>query len=95
MFSPYDKVPEDPACGSAAGPLVAHLVLHGLLASGTEIVLSRGEVVGRPSTLHAVAHTDQDAIRSIRVGGGVCLVGEGRLNLPATSGAPPGAYPEA
>ncbi|HSA50818.1 MAG TPA: PhzF family phenazine biosynthesis protein, partial [Yinghuangia sp.] len=79
MFSPYDKVPEDPACGSAAGPLAAHLVLHGLLASGTEITLSQGEAVGRPSTLHAVAHTDRDTIRSIRVGGGVCLIGGGHL----------------
>lgn len=81
MFSPYDRVPEDPACGSAAGPLAAHLVRHGLLASGAEITLSQGEAVGRPSTLHAVAHTARDAIRSIRVGGGVCLIGEGRLDL--------------
>jgi trans-2,3-dihydro-3-hydroxyanthranilate isomerase len=83
MFSPFDKVPEDPACGSAAGPLAAHLVRHGLLASGTEILLSQGEAVGRPSTLYAMAHADQDSIHSIRVGGGVCLVGNGQLTLPA------------
>ncbi|NUU20900.1 MAG: PhzF family phenazine biosynthesis protein [Streptomycetaceae bacterium] len=82
MFSPYDKVPEDPACGSAAGPLAAHLVRHGLLASGTEITLSQGEAVGRPSLLYATAHADADGIRSLRVGGGVCLIGHGRLNLP-------------
>lgn len=81
MFSPYDKVPEDPACGSAAGPLAAHLVRHGLLASGTEIILSQGDAVGRPSTLYATAHVDADGIRSIRVGGGVCLIGNGQLNL--------------
>lgn len=82
MFSPYDKVPEDPACGSAAGPLAAHLVRHGIIESGAEITLSQGEAVGRPSTLYAVAHADGDAIRSIRVGGGVCLIGGGKLDLP-------------
>ncbi|MEU2870606.1 PhzF family phenazine biosynthesis protein [Streptomyces olivoreticuli] len=40
MFSPYDRVPEDPACGSAAGPLAAHLVRHQLAPSGVEITLS-------------------------------------------------------
>ncbi|MFI6281609.1 PhzF family phenazine biosynthesis protein [Streptomyces sp. NPDC050988] len=84
MFSPYDRVPEDPACGSAAGPLAAHLVRHQLLTSGTEIVLSQGEAVNRPSTLRAVAQADQDEIGSIRVGGGVCLIGSGRLRLATT-----------
>lgn len=82
MFSPFDKVPEDPACGSAAGPLAAHLVRHGLLASGTEITLSQGEAVGRPSTLYATAHADRDTIHSISVGGGVWLIGNGQLTLP-------------
>ncbi|MGW1159286.1 PhzF family phenazine biosynthesis protein [Streptomyces sp. NPDC002519] len=82
MFSPYDRVPEDPACGSAAGPLAAHLVRHGRLASGTRITLSQGEAVGRPSTLYAEAAVESDRITSIRVGGGVCLVGSGQLRLP-------------
>jgi trans-2,3-dihydro-3-hydroxyanthranilate isomerase len=82
MFSPFDKVPEDPACGSAAGPLAAHLVRHGLLPSGTEITLSQGEAVGRPSTLYATAHADAEGIHSIHVGGGVCLIGNGQLTLP-------------
>ncbi|WP_436777587.1 PhzF family phenazine biosynthesis protein [Yinghuangia sp. YIM S09857] len=82
MFSPFDKVPEDPACGSAAGPLAAHLVRHGLLVSGTRITLSQGEAVGRPSTLYATARADRDKIRSIGVGGGVCLIGNGQLTLP-------------
>ncbi|WP_237498125.1 PhzF family phenazine biosynthesis protein [Streptomyces sp. SID8373] len=47
MFSPHDRVPEDPACGSAAGPIAAHLVRHGRLASGAQITLSQGEAVSR------------------------------------------------
>ncbi|WP_435059292.1 PhzF family phenazine biosynthesis protein [Streptomyces sp. bgisy060] len=77
MFSPCDRVPEDPACGSAAGPLAAHLVRHGRLASGAQITLSQGEAVGRPSTLHAEAAVEADQITSIRVGGGVGLIGSG------------------
>ncbi|MFJ9893463.1 PhzF family phenazine biosynthesis protein [Streptomyces sp. NPDC091280] len=75
-------MPEDPACSSAAGPLAAHLVRHGLLASGTELTISQGESVGRPSTLHATADADADEIRAITVGGGMCLIGSGRLDLP-------------
>ncbi|MEU2874053.1 PhzF family phenazine biosynthesis protein [Streptomyces olivoreticuli] len=83
MFSPYDGVPEDPACGSAAGPLAAHLVRHQLIPSGTEITLSQGEAVGRPSALYVVAAADHDEIHSISVGGGVCLIGSGQLHLPS------------
>ncbi|MFJ4800884.1 PhzF family phenazine biosynthesis protein [Streptomyces murinus] len=82
MFSPFDRLPEDPACGSAAGPLTAHLARFGLVASGQEIVLSQGEAVGRPSELRAVAEVQGSEIREIRVGGGVCLVGSGELRLP-------------
>ncbi|MEY9839553.1 PhzF family phenazine biosynthesis protein [Streptacidiphilus sp. EB103A] len=83
MFSPYDRLPEDPACGSAAVPLAAHLARHQLLASGAQITLSQGEAVGRPSILYAEAAATHNEIRSIRVGGGVCLVGSGQLNLTA------------
>ncbi|MER7688219.1 PhzF family phenazine biosynthesis protein [Streptomyces sp. NPDC097610] len=83
----YDHVPEDPACGSAAGPLAAHLVRHRLLSSGVQLTLSQGEAVNRPSTLYAQAVADQDDIQSIDVGGGVCLIGSGRLRLPGPGGA--------
>ncbi|MFF1712194.1 PhzF family phenazine biosynthesis protein [Streptomyces sp. NPDC058268] len=82
MFSPFDFVPEDPACGSAAGPLAAHLVRHGIIDSGREVTLSQGANVGRPSVLYAMASVKDGRIGEIRVGGGVCLIGEGRLTLP-------------
>lgn len=90
MFSPYDRVPEDPACGSAAGPLAAHLVRHGLLASGVQLTLSQGEAVNRPSILYAQAVADQDDIQSIDVGGGVCVIGSGRLRFPGPGGSAAG-----
>lgn len=89
MFSPFDvAVPEDPACGSAAGPLAAHLVRHCVVEPGQEITLSQGASVGRPSTLHAIADAYSGEIISIEVGGGVCLIGGGELVLPGVGLAP-------
>ena len=31
MFAPGDGIPEDPATGSAAGPIACHLARHGLI----------------------------------------------------------------
>lgn len=81
MFSPFDYVPEDPACGSAAGPLAIHLVRYGLETSGTEIVISQGERVGRPSTLLAAATVRDGVVDRVRVGGSCRPVGDGALFL--------------
>jgi predicted PhzF superfamily epimerase YddE/YHI9 len=45
------------------------------IESGTQIILSQGADVGRPSTLYALAHGTHDKITSIKVGGGVFLIG--------------------
>ncbi|MBA3376840.1 MAG: PhzF family phenazine biosynthesis protein, partial [Actinobacteria bacterium] len=42
MFAPSDGVPEDPATGSAAGPLVVHLCRHSLVDWGEWIEISQG-----------------------------------------------------
>jgi trans-2,3-dihydro-3-hydroxyanthranilate isomerase len=86
MFAPADGVPEDPATGSAAGPLACHLLRHGALAAGTEITISQGEQVGRPSTLYATVDGTREEITRVEVRGGAVIVGEGRFALPA--GAP-------
>ena len=49
MFAPADGVPEDPATGSAAGPLACHLARHGLIGFGDEIEISQGAELGRPA----------------------------------------------
>ncbi|NUS71852.1 MAG: PhzF family phenazine biosynthesis protein, partial [Corynebacteriales bacterium] len=78
MFSPHDTVPEDPATGSAAGPLALHLVRHGWVASGEQITISQGEKIGRPSTLYATAFLEGE-VTQIHVGGDVRIVGRGEL----------------
>jgi trans-2,3-dihydro-3-hydroxyanthranilate isomerase len=51
MFAPAGGVAEDPATGSAAGPLAVHLARHGRTGFGEEIEISQGFEIGRPSTL--------------------------------------------
>ena len=66
MFAPGDGVPEDPATGSAAGPLALHLARHGRIAFGDEIEISQGAEIGRPSTLYARVDGSADARRGDR-----------------------------
>jgi trans-2,3-dihydro-3-hydroxyanthranilate isomerase len=81
MFAPAHGVPEDPATGSAAGSLAAHLYRHGLVPSGEEIVISQGAEVGRPSALHARVTASGDRLERVEVGGSAVIVGRGELLL--------------
>jgi trans-2,3-dihydro-3-hydroxyanthranilate isomerase len=81
MFAPADGVPEDPATGSAAGPLAAHLVRHGLIGSGEEIEIDQGVEVGRPSTLYATAWGTSEQIDRVEVGGSAVVVARGEFQL--------------
>ena len=58
MFAPASGVAEDPATGSAAGPLAHPLGRHGRIEPATKIEISQGAEIGRPSTLYA-AWTDR------------------------------------
>ena len=82
MFAPTHGVNEDPATGSAAGPLACHLLRHGRLASGDEIEIAQGAEIGRPSTLYARATGTRDAITGVEVGGSAVTVARGEFRLP-------------
>ncbi len=79
MFAPALGVGEDPATGSAAGPLAVHLYRHGRIVSGEEIEISQGVEVGRPSLLYAWAEGDGERIDRVEVGGSAVVVGRGEL----------------
>ena len=81
MFAPADGVPEDPATGSAAGPLACHLARHGRIDFGREIVISQGAEIRRPSTLHARASGSGESIESVEVGGSAVVVARGEFKL--------------
>ena len=82
MFAPGDGVPEDPATGSAAGPLALHLARHGRIAFGDEIEISQGAEIARPSTLYARADGSPNALERIEVGGSAVIVARGEFRLP-------------
>ena len=81
MFAPADGVPEDPATGSAAGPLAVHLLRHGLVGSGEEVEIAQGAELNRPSTLYATAWGSPDAIERVEVGGSAVVVARGEFRL--------------
>ena len=82
MFAPGHGVVEDPATGSAAGPLAIHLARHGRIAFGEEIEIKQGAEIGRPSTLYARAEGGPDGIARVAVGGCAVTVARGEFNLP-------------
>jgi len=82
VFAPGLGVPEDPATGSAAGPLAVHLARHGRIAFGEEIEIEQGAEIGRPSTLHALAVGAGDEIEAVRVGGSAVIVARGEFGIP-------------
>ena len=81
MFAPGKGVTEDPATGSAAGPLAVHLARHGRIGWGDEIRISQGAEVGRPSTLYARVDGSADAIERVEVGGSAVVVARGEFRL--------------
>jgi trans-2,3-dihydro-3-hydroxyanthranilate isomerase len=83
MFGPGIGIPEDPATGSAAGPLGCYLVRHGVLdeEKAARIMNLQGVRMGRPSVIHTAITASGTAISSVRVGGEAVLAGEGTLYL--------------
>jgi trans-2,3-dihydro-3-hydroxyanthranilate isomerase len=84
MFAPTSGVAEDPATGSAAGPLALHLARHGRIGFGEEIEISQGTEVGRPSKLFARADGTADKVERVEVGGSAVTVARGEFRLPAS-----------
>jgi trans-2,3-dihydro-3-hydroxyanthranilate isomerase len=82
MFAPGHGVAEDPATGSAAGPLAYHLSRHGRIAFGEQIEIKQGAEIGRPSTLFAVAYGSSAGLERLRVGGSAVSVARGEFSLP-------------
>jgi len=84
MFAPGVGVFEDPATGSASGPLGCYLVRHKIVpASKAGAMLSlQGVKMGRPSYVHISIGAEGTDINSVRVGGESVLAGEGVLYIP-------------
>ncbi len=83
MFAPGAGVPEDPATGSAAGPLGAYLAVHGVLPkTQTAFVLEQGIEMGRPSRLWVEVLPDANGMpTTVRVGGTTVPVIRGTIEV--------------
>ena len=75
-FFPGIGISEDPATGSAAGPLGALLASRGLLPEGTWRVIEQGDEIGRPSRIEVRVSGGQ-----VEVAGRSVIVAEGKLFL--------------
>jgi PhzF family phenazine biosynthesis protein len=74
FFNPTVGISEDPATGTAAGPLAARLVTEGVVRDGSRLVIAQGAALGRPSRILI----DIDGT-SVRISGSGLVVGEGTL----------------
>ena len=83
MFGPGLGMNEDPATGSAAGPIACHLARHGLISWGDEIELLQGVEILRPSTLFAKAEGSAESIEHVEVGGCAVIVARGEFRIPS------------
>lgn len=81
MFGPAVGVPEDPATGSAAGPLALHLARHAWIDYGAEIEIRQGAEIGRPSVLRARVEGGPERIERIVVGGSAVIVARGEFRV--------------
>jgi trans-2,3-dihydro-3-hydroxyanthranilate isomerase len=72
---------EDPATGSASGPLGCYLVRYRLVPpdQAGQIVSRQGVKMGRPSRVHIRIEGTPDTITGVKVGGASVLVGDGRI----------------
>jgi PhzF family phenazine biosynthesis protein len=76
FFNPTVGIAEDPATGTAAGPLAALLVRDGLRASGGTVHILQGAALGRPSILRVLADGDR-----VELSGTGLVVADGTLHL--------------
>lgn len=76
FFNPVAGIREDPATGTAAGPLSAHLVAHGLIEDGSVAIIQQGVAMGRESLLHVAVAGEQVSLSGscFTTGEGVILV---------------------
>lgn len=81
MFGPGMGVDEDPATGSAAGPLAVHLVRHGRHEFATNLEIDQGIEIGRPSHLRARVEGSGHEIEKVIVAGSAVVVARGSFRL--------------
>jgi trans-2,3-dihydro-3-hydroxyanthranilate isomerase len=82
MFAPLHGVTEDPATGSATGPLASFMMQNGLTSGTAErrLISEQGTKMGRRSILHVWIHGERGNV-GIDVGGYVTPLTEATMRL--------------
>ena len=82
MFAPELGIAEDPATGSATGPLAAFMMRYGLAprVGGTRLVSEQGTKMGRRSFLHVLIRGDSGSA-GIEIGGYVAPFATATMRL--------------
>ncbi|MHA1995847.1 MAG: PhzF family phenazine biosynthesis protein [Candidatus Hodarchaeales archaeon] len=84
MFAPTLGVLEDPATGSAAGPMGAYTELNSVISdhsNGKTLIIEQGYEINRPSKLLVNCQYDSEGISGVRVTGHVKIMAEGLFYL--------------
>jgi trans-2,3-dihydro-3-hydroxyanthranilate isomerase len=76
FFNPGMGITEDPATGTAAGPLVARLAAAGQVPDNSTAIVEQGYALGRPSRIQVKVAGQQ-----VQVGGSGLVVADGTLHL--------------
>jgi trans-2,3-dihydro-3-hydroxyanthranilate isomerase len=76
FFNPTEGIVEDPATGTAAGPLTCYLAKYGRIALATTIMIEQGYALKRPSHIEVRLHGDD-----VRIFGAAVTAAEGTLLL--------------
>jgi trans-2,3-dihydro-3-hydroxyanthranilate isomerase len=86
VFAPGAGVPEDPATGSAAGPLGVYLALHGAMPGGLvqglgRFTIDQGVEMGRPSELEVRVLVESGRPSGVTVEGSAVLMMRGEIDI--------------
>lgn len=76
FFNPTVGIWEDPATGTAAGPLAAQLAAHRLAKRDVPLLIEQGTAMGRTSLIRVEPRSD-----TVRISGSGVVVADGRLML--------------
>jgi PhzF family phenazine biosynthesis protein len=76
FFNPTVGIAEDPATGTAAGPLASQLVSHGLVDDGSEVLIEQGHAIGRPSRIEIRVQGQR-----VTISGACVIAAEGSLRI--------------
>ncbi len=76
FFNPTEGIVEDPATGTAAGPLACYLAKYGRISSSGTVMIEQGYELRRPSRIEIRLHSNE-----VRIFGAGVTVAEGVLRL--------------